>query len=58
MPIQSQILNILEEKGAMEPSQLLVELGSDLALKDLGRQFATLRHMEKARGEKKGDKVF
>jgi len=58
MSIQSQILNILEQKGAMEPGQLLVELGSDLELKDLERQFATLRHMEKVRGEKKGDKVF
>lgn len=57
-PIQSQMLKLLEEKGAMEPAQLLVELGSDIQLKDLEREFATLRHMEKVRGEKQGDKVF
>jgi len=57
-PIQSQMLKLLQENGAMEPRQLLVELGSDLQLKDLEREFATLRHMEKVRGEKKGDKVF
>jgi late competence protein required for DNA uptake (superfamily II DNA/RNA helicase) len=57
-PIQSQILKILEEKGSMEPKQLLGELDSDIQLKDLEREFATLRHMEKVRGEKQADKIL
>lgn len=57
-PLQSQILKLLEERGAMEPKQLLAEIGQNLQLKDLEREFATLRHMEKARGEKQDDKVF
>ena len=56
--IQSKILKILDEKGAVEPDQLLSEMGSNLTLKDLEREFATLRHMEKVRGEKQGNKVF
>jgi hypothetical protein len=56
--IQTQMLKILKEKGVMEPRELLVASGSHLQLQDLEREFATLRHMEKARGEKKGDKVF
>ena len=57
-PIQSQVLKLLEEKGAMEPKQVLMELGSDLQLSDLEREFAALRHMEKVRAEKNEDKVF
>jgi len=57
-PIQSKMLQLLEEKGAMEPKQLLAEMDTDLTIKDLEREFATLRHMEKARGEKQGDRVL
>ena len=57
-PTQSRMLKILEEKGAMEPAQLAVELGPDLQVKDLERDFAALRHMEKVRGEKRGDRVL
>ncbi len=57
-PIQSQMLTLLEEKGPMEPRQLLGELGSDLQIKELEREFAMLRHMEKVRGEKKGNKIL
>ena len=57
-PVQSRMLALLKEKGPMEPQQLLAELGSDMQLKDLEREFATLRHMEKARGEKQGDRVL
>jgi len=39
------------------PKQLLAEIGQNLQLTDLEREFATLRHMEKVRGEKQGDKV-
>ena len=56
--IQSRVLKILEERGAMEPKALLNEVGAELQLKDLEREFATLRHMEKVRGEKKEDKIF
>lgn len=51
------MLKILELKGPMEPKQLLMETGSNMWLKDLEREFTTLRHMEKVRGEKQGDKV-
>ena len=57
-PNQSKMLELLKEKGAMEPKQLLAKMGSNLTLKDLEREFATLRHMEKARGEKQGDKLL
>ena len=57
-PLQSKILKVLDEKGALEPKQLLLEMGSNLTMKDLEREFATLRHMEKVRGEKQDDKIF
>jgi hypothetical protein len=56
-PIQSEILRILEETGGLEPSVLLRQLGGKLTLKDLEREFSTLRHMEKVRGEKRDTRV-
>ncbi len=56
-PIQSEILRLLKEAGGMEPPVLLQQLGVELTLKELEREFATLRHMEKARGEKRGDRI-
>ena len=56
-PIQSEILRLLEDSGGMEPPVLLRQLGGKLTLKELEREFATLRHMEKARGEKRGERV-
>ena len=56
-PLQSDILKILEENGPMEPAALLESIGGDLRTEDLQRAFASLRHMEKARGEKQGTKV-
>jgi hypothetical protein len=56
-PIQSEILSILKETGGIEPRALVKELGGKLTLKELEREFAALRHMEKARGEKRGDRV-
>jgi hypothetical protein len=56
-PVQSQILRLLRETGGMEAPVLLRQLGSELTLKELEREFATLRHMEKARGEKRGDRI-
>ena len=57
-PRQAEILRILQETGGLEREALLEALGGKLTLPELEREFATLRHMEKARGEKRGDKVF
>jgi len=56
-PIQSELLDILERTGGIEPSDLLSQLGCKLSPEDLQRQFAALRHMEKARAEKRGDRI-
>ena len=56
-PIQSEILGILKETGGIEPPALLRQLGGKLTPKELEREFSTLRHMEKVRGEKRGDRV-
>ena len=58
MPIQQEILQILKDNGAMEPSMLLQLIKDDLQLSDLEREFSTLRHMEKVRGKKEGDKIL
>jgi len=57
-PLQSRILEVLEETGGLEAPELLARLGEGVAAKDLETQFALLRHMEKARAEKRGDRVF
>lgn len=57
-PIQAEILQILEETGGLERTALLERLNGKLTRAELEREFAALRHMEKARGEKRGDKVF
>ena len=57
-PIQSEILDILRETGGIEPSALLQQLGGRLTLEELQREFSALRHMEKARGEKQGDRIL
>jgi hypothetical protein len=56
-PIQSEILSILEKTGGIEPQTLLGKLTTRLTQKELEREFAALRHMEKARGEKRGDRI-
>jgi hypothetical protein len=56
-PIQSEILSILKETDGIEPQALLKELEGRLTQKELEREFAALRHMEKARAEKRGDRV-
>jgi len=56
-PIQSEILDILKETGGLEPPALLKRFEGRLTARDLEREFAILRHMEKARGEKQGDRV-
>ncbi len=56
--IQTDILKILHVHGAMEPETLLKWLGHNMELADLQREFSTLRHMEKVKGEKQGQKVL
>jgi hypothetical protein len=57
-PIQSEIIRILDETGGIEREELLERLGGKLTKPQLEREFASLRHMEKARAEKREDKVF
>ena len=57
-PTQEEILRILKETGGLEREALLEALDGKLTMPQLERDFSTLRHMEKARGEKRGDKVF
>ena len=57
-PIQSEILRILEETGGIERAALLERFDGRLTQPQLEREFASLRHMEKARAEKRGEKVF
>ena len=47
--IQKEILDVLKEKGAVEP-RILAEM-LQIEQKELERELATLRHMEKVRGE-------
>jgi hypothetical protein len=47
--IHVKILQILEETGGVEPEVLIQSLGIKPA--DLEREIATLRHMEKLRGQ-------
>ena len=56
-PIQKEILNVLKETGGIEKPELLKRLKENLSMTQLEREFATLRHMEKARAEKRGDRV-
>jgi hypothetical protein len=56
-PLQTRILEVLEETGGLEAPELLARLGEGVTAKDLETQFALLRHMEKARAEKRGDRI-
>ncbi len=56
--IQERILEILKETGGIERPMLLERLKGDITASELDRELATLRHMEKTRGEKRGDRVF
>ena len=55
---QKKILSILEETGGLERHELLRRMGEGYSDTELQREFAPLRHMEKVRAEKRGDKVF
>ncbi|MBW2131086.1 MAG: hypothetical protein JRG88_00930 [Deltaproteobacteria bacterium] len=45
--LQNTILQILRETGGVAPSTLLKRLDGKTTMKDLEREFAVLRHMEK-----------
>jgi late competence protein required for DNA uptake (superfamily II DNA/RNA helicase) len=57
-PTQTEIIRILKQTGGIEREALLERLKGKLTLAQLEREFATLRHMEKARAEKREGKVF
>ncbi|MBF0525317.1 MAG: hypothetical protein HQK56_09500 [Deltaproteobacteria bacterium] len=57
-PIQTEVLGILTEAGDVEATALLQALGGKLTMPQLEREFATLRHMEKVRAEKREGKIF
>jgi hypothetical protein len=53
---QAEILQVLKETGGAEPEVIAERLG--MKLSELEREVATLRHMEKVRGElRKGRRV-
>jgi hypothetical protein len=56
-PLQREMMAILEEQGKMEPTALLAKLKGKLTASQLEREVAALRHMEKVRYERKGDKI-
>ena len=57
-PVQTEILEILEETGGVEREALLEQLEGKFTRPQLEREFATLRHMEKVRAEMREGKVF
>jgi hypothetical protein len=57
-PIQAEIIRILKETGGIEPMALVEMLQGKLTYGEFEREFAALRHMEKARGERREGKVF
>lgn len=56
--IQSEILAILEKSGGLEAHDLLARLDGKLSADELQREFAALRHQEKVRAEKRGNRIF
>ena len=54
--LQAKIMAFLKENDGAKPDILCREL--NITPKELEREFATLRHMEKARGEKVGGQII
>ena len=50
--LQAEILDVLKNEGPLPPPDLRTWLSADLSQKELEREFAALRHMEKVRAEK------
>ena len=55
--LQAKILDVLKKEGPLKPESLLEKCDEKIELEDLKRDFASLRHMEKARVAKNGDDV-
>jgi len=53
---QQKILQFLKETGGAEPKEIEDKLG--LTSSELRRELATLRHMEKTKGRKEGDRIL
>ena len=53
--IQERILNLLKQKGPLQAPEICAHL--DISEAQFQNNFATLRHMELARGFKDGDRV-
>ncbi|BBO78571.1 hypothetical protein DSCW_59880 [Desulfosarcina widdelii] len=57
-PVQSKILSLLKETGGLESCALLEALDVKMTSKELEREIAALRHMEKIGGERKKDRII
>jgi len=55
-PTQNKILAMIKDKGALTARQICEGLG--ITEQEFQRNFAALRHMELAKGFKKGDEVY
>ncbi len=55
-PVQDRLLAAISRDKGMTRPDLLAELA--IGEKELEREIAALRHMEKLRGEKRGNQVF
>jgi transcription initiation factor IIE alpha subunit len=53
---QQEILDLIKKNGPLTAEEICTELS--INSNELQRNFATLRHMELARGFKKGDQVY
>ena len=57
-PLQSEILEILETTGGIEPAELFEKLSGKSPPAEVEKAFATLRHMEKVRAEKRDEIIY
>jgi hypothetical protein len=53
---QQQLLDLIKKSGPLTIEEICAELSIDIS--EFQRNFATLRHMELARGFKKGEQVY
>ncbi len=55
--LQAKILDILTKAGPLTPDSLLKKCDESVDFENLKREFASLRHMEKARAAKQGNDI-
>ena len=53
---QQELLDLIKKNGPLTAEEICTELSIDIS--EFQRNFATLRHMELARGFKKGEQVY